>query len=286
MKKMNVKKLAAAALLGIFAAGSGFTAWSAAPSFAAAGRYHGEWNCGGPRRGGCPYDGHCYDRQPGENCPGGPGWWGWLNGHWRGADFQRGGWVPDKKDYKVISEEMARDFGLDEKEILAACKDKRSLWDIMHAAAVAKASNQPFANVIRFKTAENSWGDVYAAMRVSPAMIRAAGADAMTNLMANYMADRLAMDKSQVKGLLEEGYRPRDIFCASVIAKLSDTGVKEILQEKKINKWWQDIAQAHNIDRETFWGEMEKMGGFGAGFHGRGHYGEGHRPMPLPLEAE
>ncbi len=278
MKKMNVKKLAAAALLGIFAAGSGFAAWSANPSFAAADRHHGDWNCGGPWRSDCPY----YDNQPGENCPEWSEWRGWHNGHWRGADFQRGGWVPDKKDYKVISAEIARDFGLDEKEILAACKDKRSLWDIMHAAAVAKASNQPFANVIRFKTAENSWGDVHAAMRVSPAMMRAARADAMTG----HIAARLAMDKAQVKGLLEEGYRPRDIFCASVIAKLSNTGVKEILQEKKINNWWQDVAQAHNIDRETFWGAMQEMGGFGAGFHGRGRYGGGHRPMPLPLEAE
>lgn len=282
MKKFSAKKLAAVALLGIFAAGSSFAAWSAGPAFAAAGRHHGEWNGEGPWRGDCPYDGHCYDRQPGENFPEGPGWRGWHNGHWRGADFQRGGWVPDKKDYKVISAEIAKDFDLDEKEILAACKDKRSFWDIMHAAVVAKASNQPFANVIRFKTAENSWGDVHAAMRVSPAMMRAARADAMTN----HMAARLAMDKDQVKGLLEEGYRPRDIFCASVIAKLSNAGVKEILQEKKINNRWEEVAQAHNIDRKAFWGEMEKMGGFGAGFHGRGHYGEIHRPMPLPLKAE
>lgn len=281
MKKMNVKKLAAAALLGIFAAGSSLAAWSAAPSFAAAGRYHGEWNCGGPWRGDCPYDGRCYDRQPGENLPGGPGWRGWHNGHWRGADFQRGGWVPDKKDYKVISEEIAKDFGLDEKEILAACKDKRSFWDIMHAAVVAKASNQPFANVIRFKTAENSWGDVHAAMRVSPAMMQAARADAM----ASHMAAKLSMEKGQVKGLLAEGYQPRDIFCASVIAKLANADVKGILQEKKINNRWHEVAQAHNIDEETFRGAMQEMGGFG-GFHGRGPHGGVHRPMPLPLEAE
>lgn len=279
MKKMNVKKLAAVALLGIFAAGSGFAAWSADTSFAAAGRHHGEWNCEGPRRGDCPYDGNCYDRQPGENCPEGQGR---HNGHWRGASFQPGGWTPDKKDYKMISAEVAKDFGLDEKEILAACKEKRNFRDIMHAAVVAKASNQPFANVIRFKTAENSWGDVHAAMRVSPEMMRAARSDAMTN----HMAVRLAMDKTQVKGLLEEGYRPGDIFCASVIGKLSDTGVKEILQEKKINNRWVEVARGHNIDRETFWGAMQEMGGFGAGFHGRGHYGEIHRPMPLPLEAE
>lgn len=65
MKKMDVKKFAAAALLGIFALGGGFAAWSASPSPAAA--HHGRWNCDGPRRGDCPYDGQCYDRQPGEN---------------------------------------------------------------------------------------------------------------------------------------------------------------------------------------------------------------------------
>ncbi len=71
MKKMSVKKFAAAALLGIFALGGGFAAWSASPSPAAA--HHGRWNCDGPRRGDCPYDGHRYDRQPGENCPYGQG---------------------------------------------------------------------------------------------------------------------------------------------------------------------------------------------------------------------
>lgn len=67
MKKANVKKFAAAALLGIFALGGGFAVWSASPSPAAA--HHGRWNCEGPRRGDCPY----YDRQPGENCPYGQG---------------------------------------------------------------------------------------------------------------------------------------------------------------------------------------------------------------------
>lgn len=281
MKKMNVKKLAAAALLGIFAAGSSLAAWSAAPSFAAAGRYHGEWNCGGPWRGDCPAEGRRDGRGPRENCPAGPDCPGGHPGHWRGAGFYWGNWAPDKKDQKVIAEGIARDFDLDKKEILAAFKDKRDFRDIMHAAVVAKASTQPFANVIRFKTAENSWGDVHAAMRVSPAMMQAARADAM----ASHMAAKLSMEKGQVKGLLAEGYQPRDIFCASVIAKLANGDVKDILQEKKINNRWHEVAQAHNIDEETFRGAMQEMGGFG-GFHGRGPHGGVHRPMPLPLEAE
>lgn len=272
MKKMNVKKCAAA-LLGIFALGGGFAVWSAGTSPVAA-RYGG-WDDGWHRRGDRSNYGEHYNRQPGENYPDGSGRWGWHNRHWRGGDVQPGGWIPDKKDYEAISAEIAKDYELDEKEILAAFKEKRNFWDIMDAAVVAKASTQPFANVIRFKTAENSWGDVYAAMRVSPEMMRAAEDD----VMINRMAARLAMDKTQLKGLLEDGYRLRDIICASGIAKLSNTGVKEILQEKKVNNRWEDVARARNIDRETFWRAVQDMDGFGGGFHGRGYHGGSHCPM-------
>ena len=72
MNKMNVKKFAAAALLGIFAVGSGFAAWSAAASPAAA--RHGSRDDGWHRTDDRPYHGDRYygdryNRQPGDNAP-------------------------------------------------------------------------------------------------------------------------------------------------------------------------------------------------------------------------
>ena len=85
-----------------------------------------------------------------------------------------------------------------------------------------------------------------------------------------------------MKGLLDDGYQPKDIYRASVIARLSDGNVKQILKEKKINNTWKDVAKAHNVNEEAFRNEMRKAWNHDNNFHGKGHKGETHRPMPLP----
>ena len=280
MKNMNIKKIMAAALLGAFAIGSTATVWSADPSFAAAGPMYND-ECGGNWEG-CRGEGRGYGRGDGAGCydQQGPG----ANGHRHGGPGHRGEgaarreWKQHKFDHKVAAEKMAKTFGLDAKEIKDAFDAKRDFRDVMHAAVVAKASHQPFSLVIRRKTAENSWRDVEAAMRVSPEMMKAV----KTDIMTDRMAEKLSMEKKQVKELLDDGYQPKDIYRASVIARLSDGNVKQILKEKKINNTWKDVAKAHNVDDEALRKEMRTLWGNGHNFQNRGHQGREHRPMPLP----
>ncbi|MDO4203868.1 MAG: hypothetical protein Q4D07_05205 [Selenomonadaceae bacterium] len=284
IKNMNIKKIMAAALLGAFAIGSTATVWSANPSFAAAGPMYND-ECGGNWEG-CRGEGRGYGRGDGAGCydQQGPG----ANGHRHGGPGHRGEgaarreWKQHKFDRKVAAEKMAKTFGLDAKEIKEAFDAKRDFRDVMHAAVVAKASNQPFALVIRRKTAENTWRDVEAAMRVSPEMMK----EVRTDVMTGWMAEKLTMDKKEVKNLLNDGYQPKDIYMASVISKLSNTNVKSLLKEKKTNNTWKDVAKAHNVDEKAFRDEMRKAWNHDNNFHRKGQKGEVHRPMPLPAKAE
>ena len=273
IKNISAKKIVAAALLGAFAVGSSFTVWSAEPSSVSAGRHHSETVADGAD---CQNGGR-YNDNGQAGCRGG-------RGERRGPGRMGNRWNNAEVTPQAMAENMAKTFGLDAGEILAAHEANCHHRDIMHAAFVAKACGQPFAHVIKLKTADNSWRDVEAMMRVSPEMMRGVWNDIVTDRLV----DRLNLERKTVKGLIDDGYKAYDISFAAVIAKLSNSDVKAVLKERKINNTWRDVAKAHKVDERKMAQEIRELCGPGMGFMGaggRGQQGE-HRPMPLPLEEE
>lgn len=256
MKFKSVKKLMAAALLGAFAVGSSAAVWSAAPAFASAEKVRNEVSA--EHRGNKAHHG--------------------VRKH-KGMGGDRKNFRQKKFNPQEAAENMAKTFDLDSKEILAAIEEKRDFRDIMHAAVVAKASHQPFAHVIRRKTAENSWGDVEAAMRVSPEMIK----EVRRDVAASWMSEKLKVEKEQVKSLINEGYKPKDISFAAVISRLSNNDMKKILLQKKLNNTWQDVAKENNVDEKDFKKAMHELWWQGRDHQGKGNKEEVHHPMPLPV---
>ncbi len=274
IRNMNAKRIMAAALLGAFAVGSSFTVWSAEPSFVSAGRYNNE----GMAYGDDCRNGGRYGENGQEGRRGG-------RGERRGSGRMMGNrWNNAEVTPQAMADNMAKTFGLDAGEILAAQEAGRHHRDIMHAAFVAKACGHSFEQVIRLKTNDNSWRDVEAMMRVSPEMMRGVWNDIVTDRLV----ERLNLERKTVKGLIDDGYKAYDISFAAVIAKLSNSDVKAVLKERKINNTWRDVAKAHKVDERKVAQEIRELCGPGVGFMGmggRGPQGE-HRPMPLPLEEE
>ena len=85
------------------------------------------------------------------------------------------------------------------------------------------------------------------------------------------------VDETTAMNLLKDGYEPWDISCASVLAKASNKDIQSVLDLKKINNRWGDVAAQLGVDSS----EQRNSRG-----HGMGQpHGPGPRMMEGPLGA-
>jgi hypothetical protein len=96
----------------------------------------------------------------------------------------------------------------------------------------------------------------------------------MNEMTADRMAKRGDIDKAKALALLNNGYRAQDISMAAKIAKLSGKDLQAVLDMKKINNRWSDIAKKLGVDASKLRPDFKK-----GGQHG------GPQGGPPPVEA-
>jgi hypothetical protein len=89
---------------------------------------------------------------------------------------------------------------------------------------------------------------------IKPEQIRAQ----MNELSAERIAQRGNIDKDQALSLLNKGYRPMDVSVAAKLAKLSNKDIQTVLDMKKINNRWGDVAEQLGVDRSALRPNMGK----------------------------
>jgi hypothetical protein len=168
---------------------------------------------------------------------------------------------PDK-----AAQRLSETYGISKDTVLARVKDGTSIRDINRAAFLAKASGKAFDEVLALKKSDNTWKDVAQTLGVTKEQTKAT----FNALAADRLNAKLGFDRDTVLGLMDEGYKVRDIAVAGLLAENTAKTPASVLELKKINNTWRDVARTLGVSDETFKQDMQKLGqAFGRDGHHR-----------------
>jgi hypothetical protein len=173
---------------------------------------------------------------------------------------------PHKTDPAKVAARLADTYGIDQAAIKARLDSGTSLRDIGRAAFLAKASGKTFDEVLALKKSDNSWKDVANALGVTKDQAKAT----RRALAADRLSAKLGFDRGTVLGLLEQGYKTRDIAMAGLLAENTGKTPASILDMKKINNTWRDVAGSLGVSDDTLKQDMQKLRQAYGGHHRSG----------------
>ena len=181
---------------------------------------------------------------------------------------------PPKVSTDEVAQHIAASFGVDEKQVKSALDDKKDFRDIGQAAMLAKISGKSFADVLALKTDDKDWRDIEESLGVTREKVR----QLRIEMTAKDLSRDGVIDEEGALKLLKDGYEPWDISCASILAEAAGKDIQSVLDLKKINNRWGNVADQLGVDRK----ELKKF--HGPGPHGMGnHHGPGPDMMGGPM---
>ena len=149
---------------------------------------------------------------------------------------------------EVMAQNIQDSFGIDKQVILDYNKQGWKMHDLHSAAFLAYASDKPISDILNAKTMTNDWKDVGQSFGVTREKIHTV----MQTIMSKKMAAKLDVDSAVINSFLSQGYHPRDIAMAVTLSKHIDKTIDEIINMKKINNRWSDVATALGISDEDY----------------------------------
>ena len=132
-------------------------------------------------------------------------------------------------------------YGVDAAQIEKALSDGVHIGDIRQAAVLAKLSGKSFSDVLAMKV---DWTQVAEKLGVTHEQI----AEFFQQEREEHFAKRTGIDVKTLKALLKDGYAPHDIDIAAKIAKASNKNIKSVLEKRRINNTWDDVAKSFGVD--------------------------------------
>ncbi|WP_278833746.1 Tat pathway signal sequence domain protein [Mitsuokella multacida] len=181
---------------------------------------------------------------------------------------------PPKMTTDEVAQHIAESFGVDAKQVKSALDEQKDFRDIGRAAMLAKISGKSFADVMALKTDDKDWRDIESSLGVTREKVR----QLRIEMTAKDLSRDGVIDEEGALKLLKDGYEPWDISCASILAEATGKDIQSVLDLKKINNRWGDVADQLGVDRK----ELKKF--HGPGPHGMGnHHGPGPDMMGGPM---
>ena len=147
-------------------------------------------------------------------------------------------------DMENMAKEIADQYGVNQAEVKKAISEGIFFDDIYYAAMLAKVSGKSFSTVISMKA---DWFDVMKKLGIT----REHWDAVLKDMMAEDIAARSNLTKDTVKKLMEERYNPRDIRIAGRLANASKKDVRAVLNMKKLNMRWRDVAGELKVDQKV-----------------------------------
>lgn len=189
------------------------------------------------------------------------------------GDQARPAAVQHKIDPAKAAARVADFYGLDQAAVQARLENGAKIRDVNAAAFLAKASGKSFDEVLDLKKSDNTWKDVANTLGVTKEQMKAT----RQALTADRLSSKLDLDRASVADLLGQGYKAHDIAMAGLLAQNTDKPITSVLDQKKINNTWRDVAANLGVSNDTLKQDMQKMRqafGFGGGHRGHGgHHG-------------
>lgn len=160
---------------------------------------------------------------------------------------RRGGQPGGKLNPDAMAKHVHEAFGVAEADVKAAIEAKKDFHDIGQAAMLAKLSGKSFNDVLALKTDSTNWRDIGNNLGVSDDQVR----NEMDTMMAAKMAKHDDISQETALSLIKNGYRPHDIERAAKLAKVSNSDIQAVLDMKKINNRWEDVAEKLGVDKSV-----------------------------------
>lgn len=160
-----------------------------------------------------------------------------------------------KIDPGKAASRISEHFGISKESVLKYQSQGYSFRDLKKAAFLAKASGKSFESVVALKTTDKTWKTVVQDLGVTKEQMKATHRE----LTADRVTAKTGMNRAEVTGLLEQGYKGRDIAMAGLLSKKSSRSAGDIIQLKKINNTWFEVAGAIGVDKEAFKAELKEM---------------------------
>lgn len=136
---------------------------------------------------------------------------------------------------------FAENYSVDPAQIEKAFQDGVHVNDIRFAAVLSKISGKNFADVLAMKV---DWFQVAQKLGISQNQLK----NFFENERDEHFAKHAGIDVKTLQNLLKDGYDPRDISIAGKIAQASGKNIKNVLEKRRINNTWDDVAQSFGVD--------------------------------------
>ncbi len=145
------------------------------------------------------------------------------------------------RDDGKLAKHLSEKYGVDAAQVESALKDGVHIEDVKTAAVLAKLSGKSFSEVLTMKV---DWPQVAEKLGISREEVK----KFLEQERDEALAKRTGLDVNTLQSLIKDGYDPRDIDIAAKIAKASGKNVKTVLEKRKINNTWEDVAKSFGVD--------------------------------------
>lgn len=136
-------------------------------------------------------------------------------------------------------------FGVSETEVKQEIAKKTDLFDIGQGAMLAKLSGKPFPSIMQMKAKGKDWPQIVDTLGITDKQLQAG----LMDMAVLHISMRGDVDENTARDLLQKGYEPHDIEMAGVIAKAAHKDIVSVLNQKKDNKGWGEIADEFGVDK-------------------------------------
>ena len=164
---------------------------------------------------------------------------------------------PVQMDADKAAKYVADTFGVKQSEVKAAIEAKEDFRDIGQAAMLAKVSGKSFKEVLAMHKSQSDWKAITKSLGISHAQMR----EARLEMRAMHIAQKGLLAQDKAMALLKNGYQSRDINMAAILAKESGKDIQAVLDMKKINNRWTDVAGQLGVDKSKLRPEGSHHGG-------------------------
>lgn len=132
-------------------------------------------------------------------------------------------------------------YGLSSEEVETALNNRVHIEDVRRAAVLAKLSGKSFSEVLAMKV---DWPQVAQKLGITREQVD----EFFWKERNETFAERLGISTKTFEDLLKDGYDVRDISIAGLIAKNSGKNIKTVLEKRRINNTWDDVAKSFGVD--------------------------------------
>ena len=150
-------------------------------------------------------------------------------------------WQEESAHIGNWTEYLTERYGVESAQVEKALQDGVPIEDIRHAAVLSKLSGKNFSEVLAMHV---DWQQVAEKLGVTKEQIK----EFFQQEREEHFAKSAGIDVKTLRNLLKDGYDPRDIDIAGKIAKASNKNIKSVLEKRRINNTWDDVAKSFGVD--------------------------------------